>query len=114
MLLAHGLVDDLLDLERMRLHSAGPPQWYIRAMNKRAITLGRHIWVREPRMVEDVPLIAHELVHVRQFREMGTVPFLWRYFRDMAKAGFRYSRRLPLEAPAYARQREAEERLGLR
>ncbi|MCA9830667.1 MAG: DUF4157 domain-containing protein [Dehalococcoidia bacterium] len=110
----HGLVDEPGDLERARLHTSGPPAWYIRAVKKRAITLGRHVWVREVRLLEDVPLLAHEIVHVRQFREMGTIPFLWRYFWGMARAGFRYSRRLPLEVPAYAKQRVAEERLELR
>lgn len=107
-------MDEIGDLERIRVHTSGPPAWYIRAVKKRAITLGRHVWVRDARLVEDVPLLAHELVHVRQFRKMGIVAFGWRYFWDMARAGFRYSRKLPLEAPAYARQREEEERLGLR
>lgn len=110
----HRLVDAPGDLDRIRLHTSGPPAWYIRAVKKRAITLGRHVWMREPRLLGDVPLLAHELVHVRQFREMGAMGFCWRYFWDMARAGFRYSRALPLEAPAYARQRAAEEKLGLR
>ena len=114
LLALHQLVDEPGDLDRIRLHTSGPPAWYIRTMKKRAITLGRHVWVRDARLLEDVPLLAHELVHVRQFRSMGTAQFCWRYSWDIARAGFRYSRKLPLEAPAYERQRLAEERLGLR
>ena len=56
----------------------------------------------------------HELVHVAQYRDLGPASFLARYVLNYARAGFKYSRRLPLESPAYERQREAERRLGFR
>ena len=78
------------------------------------ITLGTQVWFRNETKRDDLELVAHELVHVAQYREFGLFGFWRRYFVDMAKAGFRYSKKLPLEAPAYDRQRLAEEALGLR
>jgi hypothetical protein len=46
-----------------------------------AMTLGRWILVRRGRD-EDVGLLAHELVHVQQWREHGAIPFLARYLAD--------------------------------
>jgi hypothetical protein len=46
-----------------------------------AMTLGRWILVRRGRE-HDVDLLAHELVHVQQWRERGALPFLTRYFGE--------------------------------
>jgi hypothetical protein len=46
-----------------------------------AMTLGRWILVRRGRE-QDGGLIAHELVHVEQWRRQGVVPFLFRYLSD--------------------------------
>ncbi len=43
-----------------------------------AMTLGRNILIR-PHAVGDERLLRHELVHVRQFRELGTAGFFARY-----------------------------------
>lgn len=43
-----------------------------------AMTLGRLVLVRRGHE-RDRALLAHELVHVRQWRELGVVAFLWRY-----------------------------------
>jgi hypothetical protein len=45
-----------------------------------AMTLGHWILVRRGR--ESEGLIAHELVHVEQWRRQGLVPFLARYLSD--------------------------------
>ena len=50
-------------------------------------------------------------MHVAQYRRIGRVRFVARYLLDLAKAGFRYSKELPLEAPAYARAEQARELL---
>lgn len=110
----HALIDPLVDLRKVRLHTGGPVGWYLRLLGRAGVTVGHHVFFVDARARQSLPLLAHELVHVAQFRELGFFRFLLRYWRDMARAGFRYSRKLPLEAPAYARQREAEERLGLR
>jgi hypothetical protein len=53
-----------------------------------AMTVGRWILVR-PGRGDDVGLIAHELVHVQQWREHGALPFLWRYLADYARGRLR-------------------------
>lgn len=46
-----------------------------------ATTVGRWIVIRRERLT-DPGLVAHELVHVRQWRELGMVGFLRRYLSD--------------------------------
>ena len=104
----HSLIEDSVDLDRVRLRVGGPPTRCLKLVKKRAITLGHSVWFREPQHLEDRALVAHELVHVAQYSEMGVPSFLATYLWHLARAGFRYSRSLPLEAPAYARQAEAE------
>jgi hypothetical protein len=113
------LLDSEVSLEEVRFHHGGPVSLYLRLVRKRAITFGDHVYFRDRGLTEqgvpaNWPLYAHELVHVAQYRRAGASKFLAVYSRDMLKAGLRYSRRLALEAPAYERQRLAEERLGLR
>ncbi|MFN0146965.1 MAG: DUF4157 domain-containing protein [Dehalococcoidia bacterium] len=100
----HGLLDAGTDLAGVTLHVGGPPTWYLKLVKKSAITLGSHIWFVREEKRDDIALLAHELVHVGQYRELGVPRFLLRYGLHMLKAGFKYSRTLPLEAPAYARQ----------
>ena len=55
-------------------------------------TYGRRIYVR-PALFDGDPdgfarLIIHELVHVRQYDEMGFFSFLSRYFRDYLRGRF--------------------------
>jgi hypothetical protein len=52
------------------------------------MTLGRFILLRREHL-EDEALLRHELVHVRQWRELGVPRFLWRYLS--AYAGGRLS-----------------------
>jgi len=70
-----------------------------------AITLGKTIFVRE-RAANSDGLMAHELVHVRQFADLGPLRFLIRYLGSYLR--FRFSgyghmaayRRIPLEVEA--------------
>ncbi|MCC7364793.1 MAG: DUF4157 domain-containing protein [Dehalococcoidia bacterium] len=110
-LAALALVDSNVELRRVRLHVGGPATWYLKLVKKSAITLGDHVWFVSEAKREDLDLLVHELVHVGQYRELGKVRFLARYARDMARAGFKYSKELPLEAPAYERQALARELL---
>ena len=70
-----------------------------------AITLGRTVIVRE-RAAASRGLMAHELVHVRQFIEMGAVRFALRYvgsylrFRLNGHGHMAAYRRIPLEVEA--------------
>lgn len=69
------------------------------------MTLGSLVLVRRDH-VGDEALLRHELVHVRQWRELGAPRFLWRYLTAYA-AGRRQGlshdeayRAIPLEAEA--------------
>jgi uncharacterized protein DUF4157 len=53
-----------------------------------AMTLGSHIFVRRGNE-HDRALLAHELVHVRQWRELGVVGFLRAYLGAYAAGRFR-------------------------
>lgn len=70
-----------------------------------AITLGNTIFVRK-RSSDHQGLMAHELVHVRQFKELGPVRFLARYLGSYMRyrlSGYGHMaayRRIPLEVEA--------------
>jgi hypothetical protein len=70
-----------------------------------AMTFGRLILLRRDHR-NDQALLAHELVHVRQWRELGAPRFLWRYLSAYARAragGLSHQRAyeaIPLEVEA--------------
>lgn len=70
-----------------------------------AMTLGRVILLRRDH-ADDLALVAHELVHVRQWRELGVARFLWRYLGAYLRgrlAGLSHQRAyeaIPLEVEA--------------
>lgn len=70
-----------------------------------AITLGRLVSVRR-RFAGDERLLRHELVHVRQWRDLGTIRFLVRYlgaylrWRLRGYGHWAAYRRIPLEVEA--------------
>ena len=51
----------------------------------------------------DPEWVAHERVHLRQYREQGLLPFLWRYLRESARVGY-YNNKYEVEARAEARR----------
>jgi hypothetical protein len=75
------------------------------------ITIGRTIRLR-PGREDDPKLIAHELVHVRQYAEQGRVPFLVRYLaaylRNLAR--LRRHRAAYLAIPAEVEARAEADR----
>jgi hypothetical protein len=105
-----------LDLESVRLVHSGPVCWYVRNVIKQgAMTISPVIFYGrrsyEPGNLASVALLAHELKHVEQYRRLGHVMFLGRYLFALARARFRYSRELPLEAEAYALEDEVRAKL---
>ncbi|MDQ1487783.1 MAG: hypothetical protein QOD57_2016 [Actinomycetota bacterium] len=72
-----------------------------------AMTLGPVILLRRGHAGDDT-LLAHELVHVRQWRELGAARFLWRYLGAYARGratGLGHRRAyeaIPLEVEARA------------
>jgi len=76
------------------------------------LTSGRFVLLRTDEPADGTSrLVAHELIHVRQFRELGRLGFALRYFsayfRNLAR--FRHHRRayfeIPQEQEAYGRSR---------
>lgn len=105
-----GLVDDNVDLEAVRLKVGGFWTWYLRLQRMGAITHGDSIWYRNEEKRADLDLLVHELVHVGQYRELGRLGFLRQYAVVLIRARG-YNRNLPLEKPAYERQKAARELL---
>ena len=70
-----------------------------------AMTLGRMILVRRDHL-DDEALMVHEMVHVRQWEELGVPGFLWRYLSAYARGRLRglshdaAYRAIPLEEEA--------------
>lgn len=70
-----------------------------------AMTLGRWILTRHGHE-HDEALVAHELVHVRQWRELGAMRFVWRYLsayvqgRRRGLSHWQAYRAIPLEQEA--------------
>jgi hypothetical protein len=51
----------------------------------------------------DAEWLAHERVHIRQFREHGFVPFLWKYLVESARVGY-FNNKYEVEARDEARR----------
>jgi hypothetical protein len=96
-----------LDLETVRVrHRArlAIPRRY------RAITLGSGIYARpalEASRLEDLELLLHELVHVRQYRRLSRLGFAWVYGAEIGAVGYRRNA-LETEAREFVRRHQAE------
>jgi hypothetical protein len=96
------------DFRGIRLIQSGPVSWFVRhILRQGAMTIAPFVFfgrdqfdANEPR---SLALLAHELKHIEQYREMGHLRFLWTYLKDRRRAGG-YSRELPLEREPYALQ----------
>ena len=51
----------------------------------------------------DAEWVAHEAVHLRQYREHGLLPFLWKYLVESARVGY-YHNKFEAEAREEARR----------
>ena len=51
----------------------------------------------------DAEWVAHEAVHLRQYREHGLLPFLWKYLIESARVGY-YHNKFEVEAREEARR----------
>lgn len=70
-----------------------------------AITLINAVVFRDGGSAQDLALWAHELYHVQQYRQWGVFGFAKQWVDNSSVSG-------PVEAPAYAREREAERMFG--
>jgi hypothetical protein len=93
-------------LRRARLHRV---PWL--ASGAHGMTVGRHVLLVRGHEASP-PLLAHELVHVRQYADRGTVRFLVRYLADYARnlVRLRNHREAYLAIPAEVEARHQAER----
>jgi hypothetical protein len=66
----------------------GYPWWLRRVLfaNVAAITLGRRVWISSTLDERHAArIVRHELVHVRQFAELGLGRFVWRYVSEYVR-----------------------------
>ena len=105
---------DRESLERMRVVSGWPGQWYPVILRSSATTLGRHVFFRKGHYRFDtargLALIAHEAGHITQVREIGLPHFLVRYARGQFQCAFHHDRH-PMEIPMIELQRRVREAL---
>jgi hypothetical protein len=88
------------------------------APGSNGMTIGHVVFLRNDGVFDGSrKIIAHELVHVRQYYELGMVRFLFRYLIDYGRALAQHRRHraayyaIPFEVQAYA---EADEWLARR
>lgn len=96
------------DLERLRPVTGPPAAWLPAILGASATTFGQFVCFRPGAYNTDtargLALIAHEGVHVTQFRELGLFRFLARYLRYRLTTRSRGLRH-PMEAPCIGVQR---------
>lgn len=94
-------------LTAFRARTSVPWTWLPRVLQAGAVTLGRDVsfkvGVFNPTTPRGLALIAHECVHVRQYREMGAPRFLFAYLVGAIRSGFVHDEH-PLELEAEALQ----------
>ncbi|MCC2546076.1 hypothetical protein LJY25_06440 [Hymenobacter sp. BT175] len=60
-----------------------------------AMVLGQSIHLSgatREQFLRDPYWVAHEMCHIRQFREHGTISFLWKYLLESARVGYYHNR----------------------
>lgn len=94
-------------LRSLRARTVTPWTWVPRVLQAGAVTLGRDVCFKpglyNPTTPRGLALIAHECVHVRQYREMGPLRFLLAYLGGAVRVRFEHDRH-PMELEAEALQ----------
>ena len=86
------LLIDPIQPDAVRVRRAPKPMRRLWGRDIHAMTLGNTIFL-DPTMLGAVSgrtgvLLVHELVHVRQWQDMGVVRFLWRYLSSYLRGLF--------------------------
>ena len=106
-----------LDLRSARIVTGRPWCWLPAVIGMGAVTIAPFIIFRSGRYRTNTPrglaLIAHEVMHIGQVRELGRARFYWRYLVGQLRCGFRHDRH-PMEAPCIERQRHVRRELDAR
>jgi len=107
------------DFGRVKIHQDFLARRITRRLKARAVTIGNRIFLAPGEDPGDYPfgflLMAHELVHVVQYRSQGFIPFLARYFWDLGrgllkgKRTFEAYRAVPAEQQAFQIEAEIRE-----
>ena len=107
------------DFGRVRIHQDFLARRITRRLKARAVTIGNRIFMSPGEDPGDYPfgflLMAHELVHVVQYRSQGFLPFLVKYFWDLGrgllkgKRTFEAYRAVPAERQAFDIEAEIRE-----
>jgi hypothetical protein len=118
--LSRGIVDlltphvDRRSLIRMRVVTGRPGCWLPVLLRASAVTVGRRVFFRrgryDPETARGLALIAHEAMHVEQYRHYGFFGFLARYLWGWVRVRGRH-RLHPMEAPLIAAQRRIRVKL---
>lgn len=99
---------DERSLRSLRLRPGRPWRWVPALLRTGATTLGRDVCVRPGRCRLDtargLALVAHEAIHVRQYRELGATRFLLRYIAGAVRVRFAHHAH-PMEQEPIAVQR---------
>jgi len=97
------------DLRGARIVTGRPWRYLPVVLRMSAITFAPVVIFRSGKYRPDTPrgraLIAHEVLHITQGRELGRARFYGRYLRGQLGCGFRHDRH-PMEVPCIALQRE--------
>jgi hypothetical protein len=105
---------DERSLRSLRLRSGRPWRWLPALLRAGATTLGREVCVRPGRCRLDtargLALVAHEAIHVRQYRELGATRFLLRYIGGAVRVRFAHHAH-SMEQEPIAVQRQVREAL---
>ncbi len=105
------------DLRRARIVTGLPWRLLPRLLNQGAITFSPFVFYREgryqPGTVKGLALLAHEMVHLGQEREMGAIRFYASYLWGNIRCGFRHDRH-HMEVPGIEKQREVRRVLDSR
>ncbi len=107
------------DFGRVKIHRDFLARRITRRLNARAVTIGNRVFMAPSEDPDEYPfgflLMAHELVHVVQYRSQGFVPFLAKYFWDLGrgllkeKRIFEAYRAVPAEQQAFEIEAEIRE-----
>lgn len=105
------------DLRTVRIVAGRPWCWLPALFGMGAVTIAPFVIFRDGRFDPATPkglaLLAHEVGHIRQVREMGRVRFYAAYGWGQVRCGFRHDRH-PLEIPCIELQRHVRQALRSR
>ena len=106
---------DRRELEAMRVVTGAPGRFVPVLFGTGAMTFGRYVLFRggkyDALSARGLALIAHESLHIAQYREMGVPLFLVRYLWGAIRSGFNHNAH-PMERELVRRQKEIRRALS--